>query len=183
MIRLLLWILGGTLLGGIVHLATVLVLPILATQDAYSRLAPIAPVNAVAPLPAPTADAAAIPFLDPAFAMAVCRYDLTDGPIKLTVPVSPAYTSVSFYTRSGVAYYAINDRAAGRRVIELDLMTSEQRGDLPGDEEVTAADRLIVESPTATGLILIKALAPEAGQLPAARGTLAGARCQVQPQP
>lgn len=183
MIRLLLWILGGTLLGGIVHLATVLILPTLATQDAYSRLAPIAPVNAVAPLPAPTAEAAAIPFLDPAFAMAVCRYDLTDGPIKLTVPVSPAYTSVSFYTRSEVAYYAINDRAAGRRVIELDLMTSEQRGDLPGDEEVTAADRLIVESPTVTGLILIKALAPEAGMLPAARSALTAARCQLQPQP
>jgi uncharacterized membrane protein len=183
MIRLLLWILGGTLLGGIVHLATVLMLPNLATQDAYSRLAPIAPVNAVAPLPSPTAETAAIPFLDPAFAMAVCRYDLTEGPIKLSVPVSPAYTSVSFYTRSQVAYYAINDRAAGRRVIELDLMTSEQRGDLPGDEEVTAADRLIVESPTVTGLIMIKALATEAGQLAAARGALAGARCQVQPQP
>lgn len=182
MIRLLLWLIGGTLLGGIVHLATVLMLPSLATQDAYSRLAPVAPVNAVAPLPAPAPDTAAIPFLDPAFAMAVCRYDLTDGPIKLSVPVSLAYTSVSFYTRSEVAYYAINDRAAGRRVIELDLMTSEQRGDLPGDEEVTAADRLIVESPTLTGLILIKALAPEPGLLPAARSALAGARCLVQQQ-
>jgi uncharacterized membrane protein len=182
MIRLLLWVLGGMLLGGIVHLATVLILPNLASQDAYSRLAPIAPVNAVAPLPPPSAERSPIPFLDPAFAMSVCRYDLSEGPIKLSVPVSPAYTSVSFYTRSEVAYYAINDRAAGRRVIELDLMTSEQRGDLPGDEEVTAADRLIVESPTMTGLIMIKALAPEVGMLPAARSALAGARCQLQPQ-
>jgi uncharacterized membrane protein len=182
MIRLLLWLLGGTLLGGIVHLATVLILPRLATQDAYSRLAPMAPVNVVTPLPPPTPEKAVIPFLDPAFAMAVCRYDLADGPIKLSVPVSPAYTSVSFYTRSEVAYYAINDRAAGRRVIELDLMTSEQRSELPGDEEVTAADRLIVESPTLTGLILIKALATEAGLAPAAGTALTGARCQVQPQ-
>lgn len=181
MIRLLLWILGGAVLGGIVHLATVLALPILATQDAYSRLAPIAPVNAVTPLPAPTPENTAIPFLDPAFAMAVCRYDLGAGPIKFSVPVSPAYTSVSFYSRAQVAYYAINDRAAGRGVIELDLMTTEQRGDLPGDEEMTAADRLIVESPTVTGLILIKALAPEAGLLPTARGVLAAARCQLQP--
>jgi uncharacterized membrane protein len=67
-------------------------------------------------------------------------------------------------------------------VIELDLMTSEQRSDLPGDEEVTAADRLIVESPTVTGLIVIKALAPEQGHMPAARNALAGARCQLQPQ-
>ena len=177
MIRLLLWLLGGSLLGGIVHLATVLVLPSLATQDAYSRLAPITRVNAVTPIPAPSPDSAAMPFMDPAFATSVCRYDLSDGPLKFTVPVSPAYTSVSFYTRAEVAYYAINDRAAGRRVIELELMTTEQRNDLPGDEEITAADRLIVESPTTTGLILIKALAPEAGLLPAARTALAAARC------
>jgi len=181
-IRLLLWLLGGALLGGIVHLATVLVLPNLATQDAYSRLTPITRINAVSQIPPPSPESAAMPFMDPAFATAVCRYDLSDGPLKFSVPVSPAYTSVSFYTRAEVAYYAINDRAAGRRVIELELMTSEQRGDLPGDEEITAADRLIVESPTSTGLILIKALAPEAGLLPAARATLAGARCQPQPQ-
>ena len=116
--------------------------------------------------------------MDPAFAMSVCRYDLDEGPLKLTVPVSPAYTSVSFYTRHDVAYYAINDRAAGRRVIELDLMTSDQRADLPGDEDVTAADRLIVESPTMSGLIVIKALASEPGLLPAAQAALTNARCQ-----
>jgi uncharacterized membrane protein len=181
MIRLLLWILGGVVLGGIIHLATVLMLPSLATQDAYSRLSPITPINRVVPLPPPTPENAAIPFLDPAFAMAVCRYDLSEGPIKFSVPVSPAYTSVSFYTRFQVAYYAINDRAAGRRMIELDLMTTAQRNDLPDDEEMTAADRLIVESPTVTGLILIKALAPEPGLLPVARSALAAARCQLQP--
>ena len=72
----------------------------------------------------PTPQNALMPFMDPAFAAAVCRYDLANGPLKLTAPISPAYTSVSFYTRRGVAYYAINDRAAGRRHIELDLMTA-----------------------------------------------------------
>jgi uncharacterized membrane protein len=118
--------------------------------------------------------------MDPAFAAAVCRYDLSEGPLKLTVPVNTAYTSVSFYTRRGVAYYAINDRAAGRRIIELDLMTSAQRSSLPDDEEITAADRLIVESPTTTGLIMLRALAPEAGLMPVARGAMAQARCQTQ---
>ena len=180
MLRWLLWLLAGALLGGIVHLATVLILPTTATQDAYSRIAAVAPVNTVTALPAPTPQSAVIPFMDPAFAAAVCRYDLSAGPIKLTVPVQAAYTSVSFYTRRGVAYYAINDRAAGRRIIELDLMTSAQRSELPDDEEVTAADRLIVESPTVTGLIMLRALAPEAGMTPVARDALASARCQAQ---
>jgi uncharacterized membrane protein len=177
--RWFLWVLAGVILGGIVHLVAVLLLPRTATQDAYSRLTPVAPVNAVTAIPAPTPQDAVIPFMDPAFAAAVCRYDLSQGPIKLTAPVSPAYTSVSFYNRRGVAYYAINDRAAGRRVIELDLMTSAQRAQMPEEEDVTAADRLIVESPTPTGLIVIRALAPEAGTMVAARNALASARCQI----
>lgn len=180
--RWLLWLIGGALLGGIVHLATVLILPYAATQDAYARLAAITPVNVVTALPPPSPAGAPLPFMDPAFAAAVCRYDLSGGPIKLSVPVSPAYTSVSFYTRADVAYYAINDRAAGRRVIELDLMTTRQRDELQEEEDVTAADRLIVESPTTTGLIVLRAFAPEIGMAGAARASLTGATCSVQAQ-
>ena len=87
---------------------------------------------------------------------------------------------MTFYTRYGVAYYAINDRAAGRRLIELDLMTTQQRNALPEDEEVTAADRLIVESPTATGLILVRALSLEPGLMQMASNALSAARCRPQ---
>ena len=182
MIRWLLWLLAGALLGGIVHLVAVLMLPRTATHDAYARLSPIAPVNAVVPVPQPSPQDEVMPFMDPAFAAAVCRYDLSEGSIKLTVPVSAAYTSVSFYTRRSIAYYAINDRAAGRRLIELELMTSEQRSKLPEDEEVTAADRLIVESPTNTGLIVLRALAPEPGLMPMAQSVLTMATCRPEPQ-
>jgi uncharacterized membrane protein len=176
--RWVLWLLGGILLGAIVHLATILLLPQAATQDAYTRLAAITPVNSVVLLPAPVPGKMLLPFMDPAFAVGACRYDLMTGPLKLTAPVGRAYTSVSFYTRQGVVYYAINDRAAGRRVIELDLMTTEQRSLVPEDEEVTAADRLIIESPTETGLIVLKVLGAEPSLMPFARGVLAAARCQ-----
>lgn len=183
MIRWVLLLFGGALLGGVVHLATIIILPRTATQDAYARLSGEAPVNTVTALPQPRPDKAVMPFMDPAFAGAVCRYDLSKGPIKLTVPVSLAYTSISFYTRYDVAYYAINDRAAGRRVIELELMTPEQHNELPEDEEITAADRLIVESPTVTGIIAIRALAPEPGLMPMAQATIANARCTQQAMP
>ena len=182
MIRWVLLLLGGILLGGIVHFATVIVLPRTATQDAYARLSSIMPVNTVKPLPEPSSEQALMPFMDPAMATAVCRYDLSKVPLKLSVPVSPAYTSVSFYTRNDVAYYAINDRAAGRRVIELDLMTTAQREQLPEEEDVTAADRLIVESPTDTGLIAIRALAPEPGLMPQAKAAVATATCSPSTQ-
>jgi uncharacterized membrane protein len=178
MIRWLLLLLGGALLGGIVHLATIIILPRTATQDAYSRLTALAPVNSVTALPAPTPEKAVMPLMDPAFASTICRYDLSRGPMKLTVPVSLAYTSVSFYTDRDIAYYAINDRSAGRRAIELDLMTAAQHAEIPEDENITAADRLIVESPTLTGLIAIRALAPDPGLMPMAKRVVDAARCQ-----
>jgi uncharacterized membrane protein len=180
MIRWLLLLFGGALLGGVVHLATIIIMPRTATQDAFARLEKITPVNTVTTLPAPKPTGATMPFMDPAFASAVCRYDLTEGPLKLTVPVSLAYTSISFYTRHDVAYYAINDRAAGRRVIELELMTPEQHSQMPEDEDITAADRLIVESPTINGLIAIRALAPEPGLMPMAQNAIANAKCVRQ---
>ena len=182
MIRWILWLLGGVILGGMIHLTTILILPRTATQDAYSRISAVTPVNAVAPLPAPTAENAILPYMDPAFASSVCRYDLSNGSLKLSAPVSPAYTSVSFYSRNGTAYYAINDRAAGRRVIELDLMTAAQRAELPDDEEITAADRLIVESATPTGAIVLRALAAEPGMMALARASLSAAKCELQTQ-
>jgi uncharacterized membrane protein len=183
MIRLLFTIVAGVLLGLVVHLVSVLALPRIATQDAYSRLTPITRLNGVTQLPQADPGNSLMPFMDPAFALAVCRYDLSGGPIKLQVPVSQAYTSVSFYTRNEIAYYAINDRSAGKKVIELDLMTEAQHNELPEDEEVTAADRLIIDSPTATGLIVMKALAAEPGLMPQAQGSLAAATCAVQSEP
>ena len=183
MIRLAFTIIAGILLGGIVHLVAVLALPRIATQDAYSRLTPMTKLNAVTQLAVADPSNAPMPFMDPAFAIAICRYDLSGGPIKLTVPVSQAYTSVSFYTRNEVAYYAINDRSAGRKVIELDLMTEAQHAELPEEEDVTSADRLIIDSPSDTGLIVMKALAPEPGLMPQAQASLAASRCQVQTEP
>ena len=131
MIRLLFTIVAGVVLGLVVHLVSVLALPRIATQDAYSRLTPMTKLNAVTQLPLADPQTSPMPFMDPAFALAICRYDLSNGPIKLTVPVSQAYTSVSFYTRNEIAYYAINDRSAGKKVIELDLMTQAQHDALP----------------------------------------------------
>ncbi|QIO35164.1 DUF1254 domain-containing protein [Bradyrhizobium sp. 1(2017)] len=183
MIRLLFTIVAGIVLGLVVHLVSVLALPRIATQDAYSRLTPMTKLNGVTQLPLADPQTSPMPFMDPAFALAICRYDLTNGPIKLTVPVSQAYTSVSFYTHNEIAYYAINDRSAGRKVIELDLMTEAQHNELPEDEEVTAADRLIIDSPSTTGLIVMKALAAEPGLMQQAQATLQAATCAPQAEP
>ena len=60
------------------------------------------------------------------------------------------------------------------------MQTEAQNGDLPEEEDVTSADRLIIDSPTATGLIVMKALAPEPGLMAQAQTSLAASSCSVQ---
>jgi len=167
----------GLVLGGLVHLTTVLALPRLALEDAFARVERLGPANQVHLIPAPTPFESVLPQLDPSFAHAACRYDLSQTPLRITIPLAPDYMSVSFYTRHGLPYYALNDRAASQRVIDLLLMTPQQRAALPQDEEITAADRLIVESPAEEGIVLVRAFVRERGVLEAVTARLKEAKC------
>lgn len=168
---------AGLVIGGLVHLTTVLALPQLALEDSYARVERLGAANQVHLVPAPTPFEAVLPRLDPSFAHAVCRYDLRGTPLRLTVPLASDYLSVSFYTRYGLPYYALTDRAASQRTIDLLLMTREQFAALPRDEEITAADRLIVESPSEEGIVLVRAFVREKGLEPQVEALLKQAQC------
>lgn len=163
-------------LAGMVHLVSILAMPLLAQNTAFQRLSRLAQPNQMTLLPDATPQTMTLPMTDPAFVTAVCLYDLRDRPLRLRVPASEDYTSVSFYTARGVAFYALNDQAAGR-VIELDLLSPAQRAALPEDEEITAADRLVVESPSERGIALIRAYARFPDLRPQIRRQLEAASC------
>jgi uncharacterized membrane protein len=175
--RLVLPILAGLVLGAIVHLVAVLMVPYLAERDAYARFEAVTDLNTVAPIEDPSPEGAVLPASDPAFVSAVCLYDLSDGPMKIRMPSTEDYTSISFYTRHGLPFYAINDRSAGRSVIELDLMNAKQRAALPENDEVTVADRLVVESPSDEGVVIIRALVRERSARDEVRALVDAAGC------
>jgi uncharacterized membrane protein len=151
------WIVAGLLLGLAVHILSVFALPRLAPDDARARLAGVTAVNRATTL-AGGADSA-LPLADPAFETAVCRYDLSAGALHVRAPVTPHYTAISVYTSTGIAFGAVNDRAATRRTMDLFVVTAAQRRELATGEEDTAADNLIMVSPTTEGFVLIRALA------------------------
>jgi uncharacterized membrane protein len=60
-------------------------------------------------------------------------------------------------------------------------MTAAQHAQVPEEEDVTAADRLIIDSPSTTGLIVLRALAPEPSLMAMAQRALGAAQCRSQP--
>lgn len=175
--RILLPLAAGIVLGGIVHILTIFAMPQLAQNDAYARLSRFGKTNEIVQIPEPTPFESALPRLDPAFVYAACVYDLSRGPLAFSVPATPDMTSIAFFTRQGRVFSSLNDRAAGRGAIELQLMTAQQRALLPSNSEITAADRLIVESPSMQGIVFIRAFVREEGARPLLRSRLANAKC------
>ena len=175
--RVLLPLVAGIVLGGIVHILSIFAMPELAQNDAYTRISRLGKTNVIVQIPEPTPFDSIVPRLDPAFVYAACVFDLSRGPLALSVPATPDMTSLAFYTQQGRVFYSLNYRAAGRGAIELQLMTSQQRALLPANAEITAADRLIIEAPAAQGLIFIRAFVREEGARQLLRARLADAKC------
>jgi uncharacterized membrane protein len=174
----------GVTLGAMVHLAAVLAAPLLATRNADARLAALAQRHVVTVLPLVTPDDA-LPYRDPATPLAVCRFDLSDGPVRVRAATQgDVFLSLAFHRPGGGVFYALTDRGATRGQIEALIVTPAQLEALQAvDPEDEPVRELRLTAPQTTGFVTLRALAPEPGALPEAVAFLAAARCGPEPLP
>lgn len=177
----LLWGLVVLFVAAIVHIASILVLPRVAPNDAFSRVAAASPAGAIQLLPKAASRQNAVPFRDPAVASAICRYDLEQGPMRVSAAVSDlAFLTVSFHSRYGLPFYALNDRASNGGKIELVLLSPAQLEKAEaGDSEDDPVRDVRVAAPTAQGFVEFDSLA-RIGGYPAAEQALRSVGCTIQ---
>jgi uncharacterized membrane protein len=154
--------LGMILIAAIVHVAIVLVLPRVASSNAAARLMSGAQVNGLETLQptTPRQETLPLPFADPALVTAVCRFDISDAPLRIRVATPENVMSIAILSPEGRMIQAITDRAATRRLLVIVLATPEQIRQLeaqdPDDEPVQEFRLRMVET---SGIAVIRALA------------------------
>lgn len=168
----------GLVLGAIVHLLVVLRVPAFAERDAYGRLQPVTSGNNATLLAPTTPGGERMPLPDPAMALAVCSFDLTKGPVRITAAAFPYVETLAFHQRGGGVFYALNDRAAVRGSIEIVLMTQRQLDEqLAREDEDEIVRELRVVSPSQRGLVVARALAPWPSLKKQAEDAVRGVTC------
>jgi len=179
-------VLGAALTAGLVHIVAILIIPFYASNDAFARLSNLGPIDATIMLPEAGSPAARLfPNLDPAVAAAFCRYDLTDGPVRVKAPVARyEFSSLSFHTRRGQIYYALTDRAATQNALEALVVTDKQlRAMSAHDSEDETPLELRIVSATNQGFVLMRAFSQEPSLLAEAQERVRALKCQPEPQP
>jgi uncharacterized membrane protein len=173
------------ILGGLTHFALVLMIPLVATRDAYSRLAADARLDATRAAPRAAPLERASPYADPAVASAYCVFDLTNGPLRVRAPLGRAgFASLSFHSRRGSVFYALTDRAARRDAIEAVVVTPAQfRALVAKDDEDNPSEDLRIVSPTIRGFVYARVFSELPSLYTEAEAQANALSCAPEPMP
>ncbi|RWI30292.1 MAG: DUF1254 domain-containing protein [Mesorhizobium sp.] len=178
--RLLHAILIGLLGAGIVHIIVLLLVPEFTERNAWSRLAMASNLYRMTRLDAEAGGMPVVKSVDPLFYAAACRFDLSDGMVRVKAPGNVPFWSVSVYDRSGHNIYSFNDHSATGRVLDSIVLTPAQmieiRKDLP--EELQGA--IFVEAPIDEGMFVIRSFVPDDSWKPTVSRFLEQSSCELQ---
>jgi uncharacterized membrane protein len=175
------FLLGTLFLAGAIHICTILLVPLMARADGWSRLAPFAGRARFAEIPAVGDAAGKVAGLDPLFVTGACRLRLAAAPGAITVSARERFWSLAIYDPKGTIIFSLNDRTAADGRLDMLVANPAQTAELrqvpPGEADQT----VMVEAQSNDLIALLRLFAPTPAAQAEARRILAQAECLPAP--
>jgi uncharacterized membrane protein len=176
------FVVGTLLLAGAVHISAILMVPVLAKSDGWSRLVPYAGDNRFAEIPlADTARSKGVAGLDPMFLNGACRIDLADAPAGIRVDANDRFWSLALYDPKGVIVFSLNDRTAVDGSLDMIVANAAQNAELQKSPTFEIEMTIVTESPSDDLIALLRLYAPTDAARKDARAILAKTECLPAP--
>jgi uncharacterized membrane protein len=170
----------GLVGAGIVHIAILLLLPVIAEKDAWSRLAQAADLYTMVPVSGAAGDRRILRLADPYFEAAACRFDLSDGVVRIHAAGHVPFWSISVYDRNGRNIYSFNDRAVVGTDLDLLVLTPLQMVELRKDLPQEFQSSVFVEADIVEGIVVIRSFAPDPSWKPTISAYVKSATCSAE---
>jgi uncharacterized membrane protein len=177
MIRTLLWLLAGLILGGIIHIVVILTLPALAEDTVWSRISALDAKNRMVVLPAVEPGADNPLGLDPELTYGLCQVDLADGPAFMSGIMPDAFWSVALFNPQGIVTYSTTNRDGIGRTLELGIFNAAQTRLLAQQQFDIAEGLLVVEAATDDLFVLVRLAPPHPAMRARFETELSAIRC------
>jgi uncharacterized membrane protein len=167
------WALGIAAGAAVVHLAAVVAIPRVIMGLVLRGIAARAGENRCFHPPLATAEARDIVRPSPDFAYTAAVFDVRERPLRVVVPLTAPYTSLSGFASNTDNFFAVNDLDAGGPEIDVVVVgPSTPRAGLEGL-------RLAV-SPSDRGVLLVRRVVPDAASFAAVDAARQRTRCALR---
>lgn len=180
MFRILYAVLAGLVGAGIVHIALLFALPSLANRDAWTRLAERAAPYVPVRFDAEADDPAVSMPMDPSIRAIACRFDLSQGLVHVEGDGSVPFWSASVYDRAGNNIDSISDSATPDHGLDFEITTPEQMSVLQSSPPEDFGESTFIVAPISEGIVVVRALVPDASWEPTVKAFVDGARCSLR---
>ena len=148
-IRHILWGSATVILALIIHFCAVLAIPLVSENDAWKRLQNFTKVNEMLIVNSVTEANRLWAFHAPDMSFAICRYDVTKGPVQVDFELLRGYWSIAIYDPDGKNFYAADGFDFVRQETSLLLLGPDH---IKGDN-----DALPINVPNEEGLLVLRA--------------------------
>jgi len=171
------WLRWGAVVAAVAvatNVAFVVLLPRVIMEVAHPLAARRSAVNALYHAPPITAANQEVVRSSPDLIYSICAFDLSDGPLRVTAPLTGAYMSLSCYQMNTVCFFVRNDRQVGEAGFDIvlvgphDTPPEDMPEDMPGE---------VVRSPSNRGLLLFRNFAGDGAQVAAIEAARSLANC------
>ena len=158
--RALRWTVGALVGAALVHVAAVALLPYAIMSRVLGGLGAQAGENVFVHPSLATAESRAIVRPSPDLAYSSAVFDVSEHPLRIQVPLTSPYTSVSGFATNTDNFFALNDRSTEADAIDVVLVG-------PSTPREGLAGRRVIESPSDRGALLVRRVVPSAEAFPA----------------
>ena len=167
----------GLIGAALLHLVIVLLLPDFSERDAYTRVLAEGESHRFYRL-GEKPDRAGLSKDDPFVDTAVCAFDVSEGPLRLTAPNGGVpFWSLAVYDQSSNEVFSINDRTSAGGVLDVVIATPVQLTSLRQAQPPALSQSILVETTQAEGYVVLRSLVPQPSFADIASQFLSQATC------
>ncbi|MCT4654850.1 MAG: hypothetical protein N4A65_03460 [Cohaesibacter sp.] len=156
MIRTLYVLLAALFTAAIIHIVTIFLVPSMAVQGIWQRSAKAAPEGSIHIMSSAQQALSTFPELDPAFAYAFCRMDISQAPARLSGSVDSSFWSLAYIDEKDRIQYSLTNQISGSD-LQVVLANRVQQRQLSDRQDLVDDTAVIITATGNKGLLFLRA--------------------------
>jgi len=143
---------AAIILGGIIHIAAVLIWPVFVMDRLVSGIEEQVGLGVIAHAPRATSDSRTVVRPSPDLIYSICAFDVSKAPLRISAPVpKDTYFSLSMFGDNSDNFFVVNDSQLLKDTVEVILVQNEEQSGALGGAPIVVA-------PSDRGVVLFRTL-------------------------